>query len=75
MLYVIGWNGDGTFKDLTKRYAPQWLTTTRKLRVESAWWDCTVAPWKPRSTAREREEDYELDKILEDKPLPASIAE
>ncbi|XP_054263305.1 DNA repair protein complementing XP-C cells homolog isoform X2 [Macrosteles quadrilineatus] len=73
--YVLAWNNDGTIKDVTRRYAPQWLTVTRRQRADDAWWSETMAPYKPPNNAREREEDYDLDKQLHDKPLPSSIAD
>lgn len=72
---MLAWNNDGTIKDVTRRYAPQWLTVTRKQRADDTWWSETMAPYKPPNSAREREEDYDLDKQLHDKPLPSSIAE
>ncbi|WAR25721.1 XPC-like protein [Mya arenaria] len=43
--YVIGISQDGHLKDVTARYAIQWLTETRKLRVDRDWWGETLAPY------------------------------
>ena len=75
MRYVLAWNNDQTIKDVTKRYCRQFLTVTRKLRVDDDWWTHTMAPFKPPSTPQEREEDEELDKKLEEQPIPKSISE
>lgn len=75
LMYVLAWNNDKTVKDVTRRYAPQWMTVTRKLRVDSEWWNETMAPFAPAKTAREKEEDEDLDRQLQDKPLPTSVAE
>ncbi|XP_052778468.1 DNA repair protein complementing XP-C cells-like [Mya arenaria] len=44
--YVIGISQarNGHLKDVTARYASQWLTETRKLRVDRDWWGETLAP-------------------------------
>ncbi|KAI5702624.1 hypothetical protein M8J75_002241 [Diaphorina citri] len=73
--YVLAWNNNNTVKDLTKRYAPQWLTMTQKLRVDSAWWKKTLKPYVPPKTVWEREEDEELERHLKDQPLPLSLSE
>lgn len=44
ILYVCGFDNDNRVKDVTKRYAEEWATTTRVLRIsncpgEKFWWD------------------------------------
>lgn len=73
--YVLGWNSNNTVKDLTKRYAPQWLTMTQKLRVDPGWWRRTLKPYTPPRSVWEREEDEELERHLKDQPLPLSASE
>lgn len=73
--YVVAFNNDGSAKDLTRRYAPHWLTVTRRLRAEDTWWRETMAPYYPLPTHREKDEDEDLDRQLHDKPLPTSVAE
>ncbi|KAL1114957.1 hypothetical protein AAG570_007780 [Ranatra chinensis] len=73
--YIIGFNNDQTIKDLTRRYDPHWMTVTRKQRVDETWWNKSLSPWKPIQTAQEVEENFDLDKLLQDSPLPTSIAE
>uniref|UniRef100_A0A8D8YT42 DNA repair protein complementing XP-C cells n=1 Tax=Cacopsylla melanoneura TaxID=428564 RepID=A0A8D8YT42_9HEMI len=73
--YILAWNNDNTVKDLTKRYAPQWLTNTQKLRVDASWWKKTLRPYVPPSTVWEREENEELEQHLKDQPLPLSLSE
>lgn len=75
MSYVLGWNNDNTIKDLTKRYAPQWLTNTQKLRVDAKWWRKTLKPYAPANTVWEREENEDLEQQLKDMPLPLSTSE
>ena len=47
--YVIAFDNDECIKDVTVRYASDWLITTRKLRVSSVdpnWWKETLNPFK-----------------------------
>ncbi|XP_014247249.1 DNA repair protein complementing XP-C cells [Cimex lectularius] len=73
--YVISWDNNDCIKDLTRRYAPQWLTSTQKLRVDPQWWQKSIEPWAPRNTKHERAENKELDRLVEECPLPTSISE
>jgi len=75
VVYVLACNNDLTLKDVTKRYTPQWHSDTRKKRVAEAWWDETLWPYIPASTAQEKEEDEDIAKQLHDMPLPTSISE
>lgn len=75
MRYVLACNNDGSLKDVTRRYAPQWLTVTRKQRADDKWWQDTIKPYLPHRTQRERDEDEDLDRQMHDKPLPSSITE
>lgn len=75
MRYVLAWYNDCSIKDITKRYDPYFHTLTRKIRVDSKWWKATLRPYTPRRSAREREEDEELDKQLEEIPLPKTVSE
>ena len=36
---------DGSVKDITAKYAPRWLSHTRKQRVESVWWRESLQPY------------------------------
>ncbi|XKL66853.1 hypothetical protein PGB90_010273 [Kerria lacca] len=73
--YILAWNNDQSIKDVTRRYVPQYLTVTRKLRIDENWWKNTMEPFKPSNTAQNREEDEELEKMLEEQPIPSSIQE
>lgn len=75
MRYILAFNNDETIKDITRRYAHQFLSVTRKLRADEDWWNTTMAPFRPPSTPQEREEDEELDRKLEEQPLPKTISE
>lgn len=73
--YIIAFNSDQTIKDVTRRYVPQYLSVTRKLRVDDAWWKSTMDPFKPPQDPQNREEDEALEKVLEEQPLPTAISE
>lgn len=44
-------------KDVTPFYASQWLTHTHKQRVDSEWWNETLAPYRSHKVSREKTED------------------
>ncbi|XP_025207010.1 LOW QUALITY PROTEIN: DNA repair protein complementing XP-C cells [Melanaphis sacchari] len=75
MRYVLAWYNDNSIKDVTKRYDPYFHTLTRKIRVDPKWWKTTLRPYTPTGSAREREEDEELNKQLEEIPLPKTVSE
>lgn len=73
--YVFGFDNANHIKDITPRYVQHWNTVSRKLRVESKWLDKALKPFQAKKSAREKQEDEELNKIDIDKPLPTTIAE
>lgn len=69
LLYVVAFNSDLTWKDVTARYASSFLSTTRKQRLHPGWTkllDIHLERPSPRSKA----EDESLEKSLTDRPLP-----
>ena len=75
MLYVVAFNADLTWKDVTKRYASSFLSVTRKQRVDDQWWQTLVEIRLERSSARSKEEDERLGQQLVEQPLPKSIGQ
>ncbi|XP_072536954.1 DNA repair protein complementing XP-C cells [Salminus brasiliensis] len=73
--YVVGVDGEGYLKDLGIRYDPTWLTSSRRRRIDSEWWDETLEFYVCPDSEREQKEDKELQDKLLDKPLPTSINE
>lgn len=50
--YVLAFDNGQFVKDVTVRYASDWLITTRKLRVNSVdhdWWKETLNPYKTKN--------------------------
>ncbi|XP_052863533.1 DNA repair protein complementing XP-C cells homolog [Anopheles cruzii] len=75
MLYVLAWNNDGSIKDVSARYCAQYLTVTQKLRIMQPWMDNTLLQFRGERSARDIVEDRELNRILEERPLPKTIGE
>lgn len=73
--YILSWDNKNYIKDITKRYCPNWNTVTRKLRVDSKWWEQTLKPYVGPRTVFDREEDEELARLQLEKPLPTTISE
>lgn len=82
MAYVVGFEPDGTARDLTRRYAKAYNAKTRKLRIES------VSPlgerwWRKALKAYERGYVSDLDQIENNEmaaaearePMPRNVAD
>ncbi|XP_067400430.1 DNA repair protein complementing XP-C cells isoform X1 [Emydura macquarii macquarii] len=73
--YIVGIDTNGHVKDVTQRYDPAWMTSTRKYRVDPQWWEDTLEPYRSRSVEREKKEEREFLVKLQDQPLPTAIGE
>uniref|UniRef100_A0A8C4T638 Xeroderma pigmentosum, complementation group C n=1 Tax=Erpetoichthys calabaricus TaxID=27687 RepID=A0A8C4T638_ERPCA len=73
--YIVGFDNNNFVKDVTRRYDPAWMTSTRKLRVSPEWWEETLLYYQSPITEREKKEDQQLQTQLLDQPLPASVSE
>ncbi|XP_052779234.1 DNA repair protein complementing XP-C cells-like [Mya arenaria] len=73
LAYVIGISQDGHIKDVTARYASQWLTETRKLRVDRDWWGETLAPYSSQDKQADEQEDQQMAASLQQQPMPTSV--
>ena len=66
MTYAVAF--DGGMRDVTARYASEWLTETKKLRIkyiekkEENWWKDTCALFPSRNNHLEAEENRNLSK-------------
>ncbi|KAG5336450.1 XPC protein, partial [Acromyrmex charruanus] len=75
VLYVIAYNSERLVKDVTRRYCPQWLSVTRKQRIDEKWWIETLSYWQEKETTMSKQEnELLLQKELE-QPLPKTISE
>ncbi|XP_032825668.1 DNA repair protein complementing XP-C cells [Petromyzon marinus] len=75
LAYVVAFDDDGCMKDITRRYDPAWLTSTRRLRVDAEWWQAALFPFESPHTHREQQEDEQLEAGLLSRPMPSSVSE
>ncbi|XP_076334158.1 DNA repair protein complementing XP-C cells homolog isoform X2 [Tachypleus tridentatus] len=75
LMYVLTFDNNGRVKDVTKRYASDWMTSTQKDRVDGTWWEETLRPFKPLPDETDRNEDLQMEVMLMEKPLPTTISE
>ncbi|KXJ79455.1 hypothetical protein RP20_CCG000929 [Aedes albopictus] len=74
--YVLAWNNDGSIKDVSPRYISRLGSKKSKLRVEDAWLEQALKPYRARrKTRRDRTEDLKFDKLLNKRPFPEQIGE
>lgn len=59
-MYVVGIDNSGHVNDVTRRYDPEWMTRTRKRRVDSEWWEETLRPFRNPDMKREDREEAEV---------------
>ena len=55
--YTPGEGGGTVVVDVTGRYASEWCTSTRRLRLRDSWWSESLSPFSPSHEEREREEE------------------
>ncbi|TRZ21899.1 hypothetical protein HGM15179_005188 [Zosterops borbonicus] len=75
LFYVVGFDNDGSVRDVTQRYDPAWMTSTRKSRVDPEWWEETLQPYESPYVERDKKEENEFQMKLQDQPLPTAIGE
>uniref|UniRef100_A0A8C3VAV3 XPC complex subunit, DNA damage recognition and repair factor n=1 Tax=Catharus ustulatus TaxID=91951 RepID=A0A8C3VAV3_CATUS len=75
LFYVVGFDNDGSVRDVTQRYDPVWMTSTRKSRVDPEWWEETLQPYESPCVERDKKEQNEFQVKLQDQPLPTAIGE
>lgn len=61
--YIIGIDNDGCVKDVTQRYDPAWMTSTRKNRIDAQWWEDTLGPCRSPFVEREKKEEQEVNRM------------
>lgn len=60
--YVVGVDENGYLKDVSSRYDPNWLTSSRKRRIDSEWWAETLCYYECPDSEQKKEEDKEVPK-------------
>ncbi|XP_014668449.1 PREDICTED: DNA repair protein complementing XP-C cells homolog [Priapulus caudatus] len=73
--YVVGIDNDNCTKDLTPRYASDWMTNARRFRTDGDWWADTLATRQCQDLLRDKEEDLQLKDDMLAMPLPSSVSE
>lgn len=58
--YVVGVDDHGYLKDVSCRYDPTWLTSSRKRRINSEWWEETLRFYECPDSKLKQEEDKEV---------------
>lgn len=61
LFYVVGFDNDGSVRDVTQRYDPAWMTSTRKSRVDPGWWEETLQPYESPYVERDKKEENEVN--------------
>lgn len=74
MIYVFAWNNDNSVKDVSARYIPNLNTTVRKMRVEAEYLEKTLKPFVGIKTARDRQEDNDLNILQLAIPMPTTVS-
>ncbi|KAI0152621.1 Rad4-domain-containing protein [Xylariaceae sp. FL1272] len=82
MAYVVGFEDDGTAKDITRRYTKAYNAKTRKLRIESVvtngdrWWRKALRAYSRGFTSDlDQIETNELAAAESREPMPRNIAD
>ena len=69
-MYVVGIDSCDQLKDLTPKYAFEWCTKNRRLRIPGDWWSNTLQPY----LVNDDEEDADIKGLLLERPMPTSVA-
>ena len=82
MTYVVGFEADGTAKDVTRRYTKAYNAKTRKMRIESAtsigakWWRKALRAYsRGHTTDLDQIENNELTAVESREPMPRNVAD
>lgn len=82
MTYVVGFEADGTAKDVTRRYAKAYNAKTRKQRIESVaangerWWRKALKAYRREyETDMDQIESNELNGTESREPMPRNVSD
>lgn len=48
LYFFFFFDTENSVKDVTERYASDWLSKTKKFRIDAEWWEETLLPYKTR---------------------------
>lgn len=74
IVYVVAYNPDLTWKDVTARYASSFFSVTRKQRAHRGW-SKLLSLNIEKPSARSKAEDENLERSLTERPMPTSVSE
>jgi len=75
IFYILSVDNKGFYKDVTRRYASDYMTSTRKIRYDEKWIDKTLKKYTQKSnTAKAKQEDLELSRKAEEAPMPTTVS-
>ncbi|GFS91514.1 DNA repair protein complementing XP-C cells homolog [Nephila pilipes] len=72
--YILAIDNNSYIKDVTRRYCPEYMTSTIKLRADPEWWEETLLPFLPPNSKLNKDEEKSLETMLINKPLPHTVA-
>ncbi|XP_058055607.1 DNA repair protein complementing XP-C cells homolog [Anopheles bellator] len=73
--YVLAWHNDGTIKDVSPRYISRFGSKKSKLRVNDAWLEEALGPYRGTRNKRDIIEDIKFERLLNKRPFPEQIGE
>ncbi|KAH9907488.1 hypothetical protein F4778DRAFT_768995 [Xylariomycetidae sp. FL2044] len=82
MTYVVGFEADGSARDVTRRYTKAYNAKTRRMRIESAatngerWWRKALRAYsRGYTTDMDQIESHEMSAFESREPMPRNIAD
>eukprot|EP00127_Corallochytrium_limacisporum_P003432 Clim_evm60s149 gene=Clim_evmTU60s149 len=73
LTYVVGVDNTGNIRDVTARYATNWLHRTQKERPDGTWWSQLIAKLDNTKTIEQENEDILLTSAHMSGPLPTKM--
>lgn len=74
MAYVFACDPKGRLKDVTKKYAKEFMTKNRKLRIDETWLTQTLQPWAPPKDALDDFENQQIEQAMQSMPIPTTVS-
>lgn len=73
--YVLAIDLDGRVKDVTARYAAEWLNKNRKLPIDRVWFQRALSKFRPLDHQKDDDDDKIMKMALLRKPMPTRKSE
>ena len=62
-------------RDVTAKYAHEWLLESRKVRADESWWRDVTSAFESKSSERKAREDLFVRGLQEQAPMPKTVQE